>query len=90
MKLLLPIFAILCSVISTVVALVFCMAMGANSTPAQIRTIKFWMCGFALLAFAGIVFGIVLMRFGQTGWATGIAFLPTVVIALVFMISVLK
>ena len=90
MKLFLPILAMLFTVVSTVVALVFCMAMGANSTPAQINRLKIWMCGFSLLAFAGIIVGIVLMRFGQTSWAAGIAFLPTVVITLVSIISVLK
>ena len=36
MKMLLPIAAMLCTACSTLMAVVFCMSMGANATPAQI------------------------------------------------------
>jgi len=90
MNLLLPLLGMLFTVIATVTALVFCLAMGANSTPAQLRAIKLWMAGFSLLGVLGIVLSIVLIRFGHTGWAAGVAFLPTVIIAIIFTISVLK
>lgn len=65
MKHILPSLAIVCTVLATLTALVFCMAGGANSTPAQIRALKFWMAGLSLLGVAGVVVGIFLMRAGQ-------------------------
>lgn len=90
MKFLPPILAMVVSAISTLTAVVFCLGMGANSTAAQIRALKLWMSGFSLLGVAGIVIGIVLLRGGQLGWATGAAISPTVIIAIIFLISVLK
>jgi hypothetical protein len=90
MKLLLPILAMICTVLVTLTALVFCMAGGANSTPAQIRALKFWMAGLSLLGLAGIVAGVFLMRAGLPGWAAGAAFLPTVIMAIILMIALLK
>lgn len=90
MKLLLPILAMFCTVLVTLTALVFCMAGGANSTPAQIRALKFWMAGLSLLGLAGIVAGVFLMRAGLPGWAAGAAFLPTVIMAIILMIALLK
>jgi hypothetical protein len=65
MKLLLPILAMICTAGATLTALVFCMAMGANSSPAQIRALNLWMGGLSLLGVAGIVVGILLIRAGQ-------------------------
>ena len=90
MKFILPILAMVFTVLSTLMALVFCMGMGANASPAQIRALKLWMGGFSLLGLAGIVVGIVLMRSGQMGWAAGAAFTPTVIILIVFIVAMLK
>ncbi|MEK7781916.1 MAG: hypothetical protein AAB370_10500 [Verrucomicrobiota bacterium] len=90
MKLLLPIFAMVCTVLATLTALVFCMAGGANSTPAQIRALKLWMLGLTLLGVAGITVGIFLLRAGQPGWAAGVSFAPVVIMSLILMIALLK
>lgn len=90
MKLLLPILAMICTALVTLTALVFCMAGGANSTPAQIRALKFWMAGLSLLGLAGIVAGVFLIRAGLPGWAAGAAFLPTVIMGIILMIALLK
>lgn len=90
MKLLLPISAMICTALATLTALVFCMAMGANSTPAQIRALKLWMSGLSLLGVAGIVVAIFLIRAGQPGWAAIVAFAPTVIMSLILGISLLK
>lgn len=90
MKFIFPILGIVLSSVATLVALVMCMAMGANSSAGQIRALKLWMSGLSLLGVAGIVGAIVLMRYGQTGWATGVAFLPTVAIIVIFLVAVTK
>ena len=90
MKLLLPIGAMICTALATLTALVFCMAMGANSTPAQIRALKFWMAGLSLIGVAGIVVGVLLIRAGQTNWAAAAAFAPTVIFGIILGIALLK
>lgn len=90
MNLLLPIFAMVCTAIATVTAVVFCMAMGANSTPAQFHALKLWMAGLSLLGVAGIVVGILLIRAGQPHWAAAAAFAPVILFALILGISLLK
>ncbi len=90
MKLILPILAMICTALTTLTALVFCMAGGANSTPAQIRALKLWMAGLSLLGLAGIVVGVFLIRAGLPGWAAGAAFLPTVIMAIILIIVLLK
>lgn len=90
MKLLLPIGAMICTALATVTALVFCMAMGANSTPAQIRALKLWMAGLSLLGVAGIVVGIVLIRAGLPGWAAGVSFAPVVIMCLILGVALLQ
>lgn len=67
MKIVLPFIGMIFSAIATLTALVFCMGMGANSTPEQIRALKLWMGGFSLLGLAGIVASIFLLRAGQHG-----------------------
>lgn len=90
MKTLLPIVGMLSTVLSTLTAVVCCMAMGANSTPAQIHALKLWMAGLSLLGLAGLVVSIVLLRSGQPGWAAGAAFFPTVAIAIISAVALLK
>ena len=90
MKLLLPIAAMICTAITTLTAVVFCMGMGANSTPAQIRELKLWMTGLSLLGLVGIVAGIVMVRTGQHGMAAVVAIAPTVIFALILFIALIK
>ena len=90
MKLLLPILAMIGTALATLTALVFCMAMGANSPPAQLRALKLWMGGLSLLGVVGIVVGITLIRAGQPNWAAVAAIAPAVIFALILGISLLK
>ena len=90
MKSVLPIVAMLITAVSTLTAVVCCMAMGANASPAQIRALKLWMGGLSLLGLAGIVVGIVLLRGGQHGSAAIAAAAPTVIIGIVTTIAFLK
>lgn len=90
MKLLLPIFAMICTALATLTALVFCMAGGANSTPAQIRALKLWMIVISLLGVAGVTISIILIRAGQPGWAAVAAFAPAVIFAIILGIALLK
>lgn len=90
MKLLLPILAMICTALATLTALVFCMAGGANSTPAQIRALKMWMVVITLLGTAGEVAGFFLIRAGQPGWAAVAAIAPTVIFALILAVALLK
>lgn len=90
MKLLLPSLAIIGTVLATVTALVFCMAMGANSTPTQLRALKLWMAGLSLLGVAGVVGGIFLMRAGQLDWAALTAFAPTAIFGIILLVALLK
>lgn len=90
MRLILPILAMVCTVLATLTALVFCLAGGANSTPAQIRALKLWMAGLSLLGFAGVVAGIILIRAGQPNWAAVAAIIPTVIFVIILGIALLK
>ncbi len=90
MKHMLPILAIVCTVLATLTALVFCLSMGANATPDQIRALKLWMAGLCLLGVAGVAMGIVLLRAGQPGWAALAAFAPTGVLAIILGITLLQ
>jgi uncharacterized membrane protein YozB (DUF420 family) len=90
MKLLLPILAMVCTVLATLTAIVFCLAGGANSTTAQIRALKIWMVVISLLGTAGVAAGICLIRAGQPGWASLAAFAPTVIFAIILIIALLK
>ena len=90
MKLLLPILAMACTVLSTLSAVVFCLAGGANSTPEQVRALKLWMAGFSLLGVAGVLVGIFLIRMGQPGWASVAAFAPTVIFGVILVIALIK
>ena len=90
MKLLLPILAMIGTALATLTALVFCMAGGANSTPAQIRALKLWMIVISLLGVAGVTISIILIRAGQPGWAAVAAFAPAVIFAIILGIALLK
>lgn len=86
----LAIVAMICTALATLTAVVFCLAGGANATPAQIRALKFWMLGLTLLGVAGITVGVFLLRAGQPGWAAGVSFAPTVIMGVILTISLLK
>ena len=90
MKRLLPISAIVCTVPATRMALVFCMAGGANSTPAQIRALKLWMAFISAPGVAGVAAGVSLIRAGQPGSASVAAFAPTVISATILVIMIIK
>ena len=90
MRSLLPIAAMICTAFMTLTAVVFCLGMGANASPAQIRALKLWMLGLSLLGLAGIVGGIFLMRAGQNSMAAWIAIAPTVILLLIFIIALNK
>ena len=87
---LLPILAMICTVVATLVMLVFCMAMGANAKPEEIQALKGWMIGLSLLGLAGIAVGILLMRSAQPGLAAGVSLLPAIVMGILFLVSILK
>lgn len=86
----LAIVAMLCTAVATLTAVVFCLAGGANATPAQIRALKLWMLGLTLLGVAGIGGGIFLLRAGQPGWAAGVTFAPSVIMGLILAVALLK
>lgn len=86
----LAIAAMLCTALATLTAVVFCLAGGANATPALIRALKFWMLGLTLLGVAGIAVGIFLLRAGQPGWAAGAAIAPTIIMGIILIIALLK
>lgn len=92
MKSLLPaaaIAAMIVTVLVTLMAVVFCMAGGANSTPAQVRALKLWMAGLSLLGAAGVTTGILLLRAGQHGWAAGAAILPSIIMVLILIVALI-
>ena len=86
----LAIVAMICTALATLTGLVFCMAGGANSTPEQIRALKLWMLGLTLLGGAGITAGIFLLRAGQPGWAAGVSFAPTFIMAIILAVALLE
>ncbi len=90
MKFVLPILAMACTVLATAMAVVFCLGMGANAKPPEIRALKLWMAGLTLLGIAGIAVGIVLLRAGQPGWATVASLAPTVLFGLILAVALLK
>ncbi|HMO63610.1 MAG TPA: hypothetical protein PKE47_00005, partial [Verrucomicrobiota bacterium] len=90
MKFILPVLAMVCSAFFTLSALVFCMGMGANAKPPEIRALKLWMLGLSLLGGAGVTIGIFLIRAGHPGWASLAAFVPTVIFAIILAIALLK
>ena len=89
MTLILPIGAILCTGVITLVMLVFCSAMGANASPASIAALKRWMIGLSLLSLTATIAALVLMR-SQPNLAASIAIVPSLLIAVIFIASLLK
>lgn len=89
MKLILPILAILCTILITLAMLGMCMGMGANASPAQIRRLKIWMSCLSLLSLVGIVASCILMS-RQPNIAAGVAILPSVIMFVIFVIALLK
>jgi hypothetical protein len=90
MKLFLPSVAMICTVLVTLTAVVFCLGMGANSTPAQLRALKLWMFGLSLLGATGVTTGILLVRAGQPGWASLAAIAPSLILGVIFLVAVIK
>lgn len=84
-----PIGAMICTIITTLTMLGFCMGMGANASPSAIAALKMWMVGLSVLSLAGIVAGLFLMR-SQPNLAAGLAILPAIIIGVIFVISLLK
>ena len=84
------ILGMLCAALITLTAVVFCLGMGANAKPPEIRALKLWMLGLTLLGVAGISGGILLLRAGQHGWAAGISFAPVVIIGVIFAVALIK
>lgn len=82
--------AMICTVLATLTAVVFCLGMGANAKPPEIRALKLWMLGLTLLGITGVGAGIFLLRAGQPGWAAGSSFAPVVIICVILMIALLK
>ena len=89
MKLVLPILAILCTILITLAMLGFCMGMGATASPAQIQSLKMWMIGLSILSLAGVVVSLFLIS-GQPNLAAGIAILPSVIMFVIFVIALVK
>jgi hypothetical protein len=75
---------------ATLTAVVFCMAGGANSTPAQIHTLKLWMLGCTAGGVLGIGIGIWLLRVGYAGWAATAAILPAVTMGLILLVKLIR
>ena len=84
------IFAMICAALATAIAVVFCLGMGANAKPPEIRALKLWMLGLTLLGVSGIGTGIYLLRAGQPAWAAGISFAPVVIIGVIFTVALMK
>lgn len=82
--------AMLCTVLTTLGAVVSCMAMGANAKPPDIRILKFWMLGLTILGLLGITAGVFLMRAGLLGWAAGASITPTLIIGMITLIVLIK
>ncbi len=78
-----------CTLLATLTAIVFCLGMGANSTPAQIRALELWMGGCSLLGVSGVGAGIFLLRAGQPGWAAVAGLAPALVLGTILLVAVL-
>jgi len=82
--------AMICSVFATLFAIVFCLGMGANAKPSEIRALKVWALGLTSLGVAGISAGIFLLRAAQPGLAASVSIAPAVILFVVFIIAVKK
>jgi len=84
------IIAMIGTLLATLTAVVFCLGMGANAKPPEMRALKLWMLGLTLLGLAGISVGIFLLRAGLPGWAAGDSFAPTLIMGLILAVALLK
>ena len=90
MLVVLALIAMFCTAATTLGAVVFCLAMGANAKPPEIRALKFWVLGLTLLGLVGISIGIYLLRVNQPGWGAGVSVSPTFVIGVITLVVLLK
>lgn len=74
----------------TLSAIVFCLGMGANAKPGEIRALKLWMLAFGLLGAGGVVASILALRAGEERSAWGYALAPSAVILVVFLWAIRK
>ncbi len=88
--LLLAILAMVATGMVLLVMLVCCMAMGANAQPSEIRSLKYWMVGLTVMSLAGIVAGLVLLRYSQPEWSAGASILPAVVMVVIALVALFK
>lgn len=72
------------------VMLVCCMAMGANASPSEIRSLKLWMMSFTVMSLVGIVVGVFLLRLGQPEWSVGASILAAAVMGVIALVALLK
>lgn len=87
---LIAVLAICCTVVITLTAIVFCMSMGANLSPEEIRLLRNWVFGFTVLGIAGVMIAVLLMRSGFPGWGAIAATIPCIISIVVFVVAVLK
>ncbi len=80
----------ICTVLGTLTAVVFCMGMQANASASAIRQIKIWMMGISVLSLVALVAAGFLMHAGQPESAAGVAFAPTVVLGILLIVALLK
>ena len=73
----------------TLMAITFCLAGGANSSPAEIRVLKTLIIGCAVLGISGVTAGIFLMRAGHFRWALFAALAPAVIMILAFIVALI-
>lgn len=83
------ILAMLGTAFVTLCALTFCMGMGANAKPAEVRALKLWMAGLTLLGMTGIGVGIQLLRVGQPGWSIAASGTPSVIMVLILIVALI-
>ncbi|MGV3707788.1 MAG: hypothetical protein ACO1Q7_03035 [Gemmatimonas sp.] len=89
MNLLLFVVANACSVLATLMAITFCMAGGANASPEAIRNLKAAMIGFAIVGVLGLLGSILLRRTGYEH-ATLVAFAPTLIVIVMFIVAYVR
>ena len=82
--------AMTATVLATLTAVVFCMGMGANAKPAQVRVLKIWMLVLALTGAAGVGAAILLLWAGQPGRAALAALAPVAAFAVVLLAALVR
>ena len=86
MKSLLPIAAMLCTACTTLLMLVFTLAGMPNSTAEQLRNMQLWAGGLCGLSLVCVIVGIVFMAQDRPRQAAVVAFLPSAVMGLIFLV----